>query len=356
MSELYRASENSDAASAADTPVSVRTDSDARQHERPGAPTRCEGALEGDGYPGYDDGGTLAAEEEGLPARQDAWGQTCDYPEYSDESDLATVHGGDTSTLAAEEEGLPTRQEAWDQAWDAAAAERSADTQRPSQVDQVAGPRTGQEVIGEDTGGDSDTASPDVAAEASDSGVSGRPDIVARYPGDYVRSPEPPPDVTRAHEHPETWVDEINAPGADNPGRDNNCGECSRAVDNTWSGHPATAAALADRNAGGEPVERMTEWAGTSPSPTTMTEIGQRLSDLGPGSSYVFGSRVIWHAECRRDRFAAHAGAGWLYLCQPGLGGWLQASRSADVAFQGRKRSRACPDRGLPPLRPQASR
>jgi hypothetical protein len=40
----------------------------------------------------------------------------------------------------------------------------------------------------------------------------------------------------------------------------------------------------------------------------------------------------------------------------PGGGGWVQLRRSSGLAFQGRKRSSACPVRGLPPLRPHSSR
>lgn len=85
MGELHQSSENSDTAPAADTPVSYRTDSDAWQHEQPGDLTRREGAVEGDDYTGYDDGGTLAADDEGLPARQEAREQTWgDHPECSE--------------------------------------------------------------------------------------------------------------------------------------------------------------------------------------------------------------------------------------------------------------------------------
>lgn len=298
MNELYRTSETGDSAVAADT--SALADAGSHGYEDPGrsdGPIQHEEALEGEDYVGYDEGGTLAAEEEGLATRQEAWEQTWGAgPEHYDDNEPGAYYDGDASTLAVEEEGLPTRQEAWEQTWGDAGAEQTSDAQNTPDValsegDQIPEPRSEQEVTEECTAGDSDTGDQDAAdaADVSDNPVGGRPDIVARYPDDYVRSPEPPPDVTKTHEHPETWVDEINAPGVDKAGRDNNCGECSRAVDNTWSGHPATAAALADRNAGGEPVERMAEWAGTSPVPATMTEIGQRLRDLGPGSSAIVG-------------------------------------------------------------------
>lgn len=73
------------------------------------------------------------------------------------------------------------------------------------------------------------------------------------------------------------------------PGRNNNCGECSRAVDNTWEGEPAVAAALSDPDSGGEPTHRMADWAGTALVKASMDDIGQRLADLGPGSSAIVG-------------------------------------------------------------------
>jgi hypothetical protein len=115
-----------------------------------------------------------------------------------------------------------------------------------------------------------------------------RPDIAARYPADYIPSSDSPPRVEGPHDQPEGWIDGIN-PGRDAPGRDNNCGECSRAVITTWDGKPAVAAAMSDPNVGGEPIGRMTEWAGQSPAMASMSEIQQRLADLGPGSSAVVG-------------------------------------------------------------------
>ena len=45
-----------------------------------------------------------------------------------------------------------------------------------------------------------------------------------------------------------------------------------------------------------------------------------------------------------------------VYRGQPGGCGCVQACRSSGAAFQGRNRSSCVPSRGLPPLRPQASR
>ncbi len=60
-------------------------------------------------------------------------------------------------------------------------------------------------------------------------------------------------------------------------------------VDNTWHGLPAVAAELANRRVGGERPAVMNEWAGESPEPASMAAIGQRLRELGPGSSAVVG-------------------------------------------------------------------
>jgi len=113
-------------------------------------------------------------------------------------------------------------------------------------------------------------------------------DVAAKYPADYARPAHAPPRVDGPHESPRPWLRAVNADEA-RPGRDNNCGECTRAVHGTWHGRPAAAAALADRDSAGEPARRMAEWAGQRPVPATMAEIGQRLERLGPGSSAVVG-------------------------------------------------------------------
>jgi hypothetical protein len=113
-------------------------------------------------------------------------------------------------------------------------------------------------------------------------------DVAARYPADYVRPEHAPPRVDGPHQRPWSWLRAVNADEAQ-PGRDNNCGECARAVHGTWHGRPAAAAALADRDSAGEAAGRMAEWAGRRPVRATMAEIGQRLEQLGPGSSAVVG-------------------------------------------------------------------
>jgi len=115
-----------------------------------------------------------------------------------------------------------------------------------------------------------------------------RPNIVDKYPDDYQRPTHDPPRVDEPHEQPEKWLRDINF-DTGLPGRRNNCGECSRAVYSTWYGVPKAAAAMADARSSGEPTHRMAEWAGQPPVPDSITEIGQRLTELGPGSSAIVG-------------------------------------------------------------------
>jgi hypothetical protein len=128
------------------------------------------------------------------------------------------------------------------------------------------------------------------ANATTDNPVTGRPDITARYPADYVTSSDPAPSVERPHESPGNWVEGIN-PGWPMPERENNCGDCARAVDSTWNGKGAAAAAMADPEAAGEPIARMTEWAGEPETKASMSEVQQQLEDMGPGSSAVVLSR-----------------------------------------------------------------
>jgi hypothetical protein len=124
---------------------------------------------------------------------------------------------------------------------------------------------------------------------ASPSDIGDRPDIAARYPGDYL--PAAGPEVPAARpEQLEGWLGGVN-PDKGDPGRGNNCGECARAVASTWFGDTvAVAAAMADGGAAGEPAGRMAEWAGRAPAPVSMAGIGERLAVLGPGSLAVVGA------------------------------------------------------------------
>jgi Papain fold toxin 1, glutamine deamidase len=125
-------------------------------------------------------------------------------------------------------------------------------------------------------------------SQAADTAGTQRPDMAERYPGRYARPADPPPRVDGPGEHPGRWVDGIY-PGRDRHERPDNCGECARAVDTTWHGTPAAAAELAGRRVGGERPAVMSEWAGHSPEPASMADIGRRLRELGHGSSAVVG-------------------------------------------------------------------
>jgi hypothetical protein len=112
--------------------------------------------------------------------------------------------------------------------------------------------------------------------------------MVDKYRPDYVPSTQEAPQIDGPHKIPEKWIDAMNHDKG-GPDRDNNCGECARAVFNTWCGRSSTAAAMADARCPGEPTPRMSEWASAQPIPVTMAEVGQRLTALGPGSSAIIG-------------------------------------------------------------------
>jgi hypothetical protein len=114
-----------------------------------------------------------------------------------------------------------------------------------------------------------------------------RIDVPRLYPPEYRPSAESPPEVEGPHERPATWAGHVNEDRAA-PGRDINCGECARAVQRTWEGDPHIAAAMAEQLPG-EPIDRMADWASQWPQDTTMTQVGERLTELGPGSSAIVG-------------------------------------------------------------------
>lgn len=116
----------------------------------------------------------------------------------------------------------------------------------------------------------------------------GRPSVPGKYPDDYQRPTHDPPRVEGPHVTPEKWLRDINI-DADLPGRSSNCGECSRAVCDTWYGKPTAAAAMSAPKSPGEPRTRMEEWAAQPSRPAAMAEIGRRLEELGPGSSAIVG-------------------------------------------------------------------
>ncbi|CAO5258274.1 toxin glutamine deamidase domain-containing protein [Frankia sp. AgKG'84/4] len=142
---------------------------------------------------------------------------------------------------------------------------------------------------------------PEIGAPSSEGHVTrGMRDVWSKYPDDYL----PPdaansrPDVRRPHQHPVEWVEDIN-PDREAPGRDNNCGDCTRASELTWRGEPSSSAALADPVARGELIGRMKEWAGAELWSTDSPGIEADLRQAGRGSSALV--LVEWR----------HGGAHW---------------------------------------------
>jgi hypothetical protein len=124
--------------------------------------------------------------------------------------------------------------------------------------------------------------------KSADSPEATRPDFAERYPNRYTRTDDPLPRIDRPGEHPSRWIADIY-PARERRVRPNNCGECARAVDNTWHGDPTAASELANLKLGGERPAVMREWAGQAPEPASMSEVERRLRELGPGSSAVVG-------------------------------------------------------------------
>lgn len=89
------------------------------------------------------------------------------------------------------------------------------------------------------------------------------------------------PDVP-PFEPPERWVQDVNAPGADAPGRDANCVFCSLATEQRWRGSPVSAGDWPHKS--GLSVSTAEKLVGPL-SETSPSAIDQTLRDAGPGSS-----------------------------------------------------------------------
>ncbi|MCK9897876.1 toxin glutamine deamidase domain-containing protein [Frankia sp. AgB32] len=164
---------------------------------------------------------------------------------------------------------------------------------------------------------------PEIGMPPSEGHVAkGMRDIWSKYPDDYL----PPdaskagPDVTRPHQHPADWVEDIN-PDRAAPGRDNNCGDCTRASELTWRGEPSEAAALADPDALGEPAGRMQVWAGAEFRLSDSDEIEDDLRRAGPGSSAV----VLVRWSTSGAHFFNAVNEGGRVLAVDGQGGTVEA-------------------------------
>jgi hypothetical protein len=97
------------------------------------------------------------------------------------------------------------------------------------------------------------------------------------------------PDVTGPFQDVHGWVAEVNPGGTDAPGRDNNCGDCTRAVERNWRGEPQVAAALTDPTLGGEYRHVMEDWIGAPATDMSYSSIHDKLTEIGPGSSAIVG-------------------------------------------------------------------
>ena len=100
-------------------------------------------------------------------------------------------------------------------------------------------------------------------------------------------------------ESPETWVEDLNANGMDEIGRDLNCIDCARATEANWRGDDAVAAPLSDADLTGVSADRLEEWTGGALRPADLAEVEARLAEMGPGSSAIVAS--LW------DEGGAHA-------------------------------------------------
>jgi hypothetical protein len=125
-------------------------------------------------------------------------------------------------------------------------------------------------------------------SHASDATATRRPDNGGKVSGQVREASRSAAPGRRAGRASGDWVADIY-PGRVRRERPNNCGECARAVDGTWHGAATTAAELVNRRVGGERPAIMSEWAGRAPEQASVTDIGRRLRELGPGSSAVVG-------------------------------------------------------------------
>ena len=83
---------------------------------------------------------------------------------------------------------------------------------------------------------------------------------------------------------PEGWIGEINAPGRDWPGRDENCVFCALATEQRWRGSPAQAGEW--HHDAGVTFGTADQLIGPLKE-TSAAEIDRTLRDAGPGSSGI---------------------------------------------------------------------
>ena len=109
------------------------------------------------------------------------------------------------------------------------------------------------------------------------------------HPGEYVPPPVHSIETLQPFEHPDAWSARINGDGAGVPGRDNNCGDCTRATERTWRGSSEQSAALSDPYRSGESREVMENWIGAEAQAKSYDEVARQLLESGPGSSAMVG-------------------------------------------------------------------
>ena len=98
---------------------------------------------------------------------------------------------------------------------------------------------------------------------------------------------EPRVDTHEPFTSPEHWIADVNGEGNHLPGRNNNCLDCTRAVEVRWRGGSGTASPLVDVDAEGlsswEPI--LQNLQNGRVTRTSESGIAQQLTDLGEGSS-----------------------------------------------------------------------
>ncbi|MFV0259701.1 MAG: toxin glutamine deamidase domain-containing protein [Acidimicrobiales bacterium] len=126
------------------------------------------------------------------------------------------------------------------------------------------------------------------------------PDGRWAYPDlDRQRLTEPewlPPGPIRSRragpgEHPSSWIDDINHPGLYNPGRSQNCIDCTRAVEANWRGEDAVAAPIRPESSGAS-LSYLEDWSGGAAELADSPTVEARLQELGPGSSAMVAT--VW--------------------------------------------------------------
>ncbi|WP_460793283.1 toxin glutamine deamidase domain-containing protein, partial [Micromonospora sonneratiae] len=112
--------------------------------------------------------------------------------------------------------------------------------------------------------------------------------LLAALPHNQHGQPTPHPDPLTT-----PWITLQNDGGHQQPGRNTNCVETTRALIATWYGHPTVAAAQQPHHQGEKPTILHT-WLGaplqpTGTGPTTLDTIAQQLTNTGHGSATIIG-------------------------------------------------------------------